>query len=369
MNVLFCNIAWMKYYEGVNEEDKPKNGGSYVDENDYGNECYNFQDYNGKCYGFVMLHGNMNLELHFKETKKHQDFLQDVLVVWVATNDTNETRIVGWYKNATIYREEQYVEAFTNPEFDLCYRIEALAKDCYLLPEQQRTFPIQRAAQTGKGTGMGRANVWYADSSFAKTVLVPNIIEYIDNYNGEFDNFVSTDRILNEVIGENYKVDDYQSLYDQGIKNYEDNSYHEALKFFNTAKLIKETPEVIIGIAKTLFSMKCFNKAILLFEKLVEVGENTVESVRALVSCYDYIGDRKNTIKYCEILLGLLGDSEEVIDEKIFIYIVMFNINISLKDKRNAQEVIDDIKKYSNSQEVRKIIEKMRGIIKKEFNE
>jgi tetratricopeptide (TPR) repeat protein len=359
----------MKNYVGVNDDDKPKNGGSYVDENEYAHECYNFLDYNGKCYGFVMLNGNLNLELHFKQAKKNQDFLKDVLVVWVSTNDTNETRIVGWYKNATVYREGQYVQAFTNSDFDLFYRIEALAKDCYLLPEQQRTFPIQRAAQTGKGTGMGRSNVWYADSSFAKTVLVPKVIDYIDDYNGEFANSVSTDEILNEVMGKNCKIDDYQSLYDEGIKNYDNNSYWEALKFFNTARNIKETPEVVLGVAKSLFSMNCFNKAIPLFKKLVESGENTVEAVKILVSCYDYIGDRKNTIKYCEMLLELLDDSEDRVYEKMFINCVLFYIHILLRDKKNAKGVVDKIIQYSNDEKVKNSIKEMKAIIKKEFNE
>lgn len=100
----------------------------------------------------------------------------------MATNDTNETRIVGWYKNATVYRQEQNIKSFIDEERDLFYRIEALAKDCYLLPEEQRTFPIQRVAQTGKGTGMGRSSIWYGDSEFAKIKLIPEIVEYIDNY-------------------------------------------------------------------------------------------------------------------------------------------------------------------------------------------
>ena len=29
--VIFCEIAWMKYYKGVTEEDRPRNGGSYIE--------------------------------------------------------------------------------------------------------------------------------------------------------------------------------------------------------------------------------------------------------------------------------------------------------------------------------------------------
>jgi len=31
--VVFCNIAWMKNYQGITDEDQPYNGGSFVKEN------------------------------------------------------------------------------------------------------------------------------------------------------------------------------------------------------------------------------------------------------------------------------------------------------------------------------------------------
>ncbi|MCF6466037.1 hypothetical protein [Clostridium sp. Cult2] len=186
MKVLFCNIAWMKYYLGTTEEDKPINAGSYIKENEDGGEIYNFQDYNGYCYGYVMLYGNMALEKHFEGVASNQSSVEDVLVIWVATNENSETRIVGWYKNATVFREEQYGRAFTNHHHDLYYRIKASAKDCYLLPEEQRTFPIERASAVGTGMGMGRSNIWYAESKFAQDILIPKVIDYIENYDGEY---------------------------------------------------------------------------------------------------------------------------------------------------------------------------------------
>lgn len=32
----------MKYYDGMSEDDKPINGGKYIDENGEGSEIYNF---------------------------------------------------------------------------------------------------------------------------------------------------------------------------------------------------------------------------------------------------------------------------------------------------------------------------------------
>lgn len=45
MRVLFCNVAWMRYYNGVTSKDEPRNGGSWVNENQTGAEIYNFTEY------------------------------------------------------------------------------------------------------------------------------------------------------------------------------------------------------------------------------------------------------------------------------------------------------------------------------------
>ena len=40
--VLFCNVAYMKYYIGITEDDFPINGGKYVNEEFDATEKYNF---------------------------------------------------------------------------------------------------------------------------------------------------------------------------------------------------------------------------------------------------------------------------------------------------------------------------------------
>jgi len=48
--------------------------------------------------------------------------------------------------------------------------------------------------------GMGRSNVWYAESQFAQSVLIPKVINYIENYKGKYANIVYSDDVLNQVI-------------------------------------------------------------------------------------------------------------------------------------------------------------------------
>lgn len=45
--IIFCNIAYMKYYKGIIDGvDEPVNGGAYVQETNDAHEAYNF-DFSG----------------------------------------------------------------------------------------------------------------------------------------------------------------------------------------------------------------------------------------------------------------------------------------------------------------------------------
>ena len=55
--VVFCNIAWMKFYSGISDNDQPKNGGAFVKENNDACESFNFYPYNHYCLGYVRAPG------------------------------------------------------------------------------------------------------------------------------------------------------------------------------------------------------------------------------------------------------------------------------------------------------------------------
>ncbi len=97
MRILFCKIASMKYYKGVQEGiDEPHNGGSYVAENGRGMEERNFLSVFDRfeketyCRGFVETKSTVKdrkNELHIEnirgcELLKKEDTVEDVLVVW-----------------------------------------------------------------------------------------------------------------------------------------------------------------------------------------------------------------------------------------------------------------------------------------------
>lgn len=182
---IFCEIAWMKYYCGVTDDDKPINGGKFIDENGEGGEIFNFRPYNHRCYGYVMHYGDeMHLErLATDKALRHSPKIEDVTVIWVATNG-NGCRIVGWYEHAVMYR---YWQCIVDREYD--YNFEAHEKDCYLIDTDDRTFTIPRAPQAGKGKGMGQSQVWYADSEYAQSVFIPKVQKYLDSVRDKCERF------------------------------------------------------------------------------------------------------------------------------------------------------------------------------------
>jgi len=313
MKILFCNIVWMKEYQGITDSDKSKYCGEYVSEQTAGADIFNFSEYNGKCYGYVRNEGDIILPDHlagnFTATSDKDSAAGGVLVVWCAFKDKNTARIVGWYKNALFYREEQYQPSFTNPEYELDYFFEARSGDCYLLPEGQRTFKIERAAKAGKGKGFGRSDIWFADSPYALNELIPEVVKYIESYDGPRVNFVLKDEMIDampqEAISENR-----DDLIQKGFRFFEKEEYPEALSWFNAARRISETPDVLYYTAYCLYHLAAFDKARTLLEKCMTEDSNSRSVLELLAFCSDMTGDWDMTVEYLGKMIELTKEED-----------------------------------------------------------
>ncbi len=210
MKVLFCNIAWMKWYKGYRNNDIPVNGGSYVKETQQGGENDNFWPLVNDCpaiewddgtevnlpqgdicLGFVET-GHMNGESRQLCIDKIQDcsgyksapFLKDVLVVFCATRiGDKHPVVVGWYNHAIVLRN--YVEYGMEDGSVLWKNIICKAEDAVLLPVNERKWRVPRAAK--EKYGFGRSNIWYADYNQSEKVKpwVEDIYDKITKYDGE----------------------------------------------------------------------------------------------------------------------------------------------------------------------------------------
>ncbi|MCH5244780.1 MAG: DUF3883 domain-containing protein, partial [Lentimicrobiaceae bacterium] len=171
MNILFARIGWMIHYTGNTSFDKITGGGAYPDEKKH--EVFNFQNLNGFCYGYVQPPGN-NIELCRinKQLKKTDNFIENVLVVWVSRR-TAGSKIVGWYKNATVYRTYQTLDSkLSKYRNNYGYYIKAKYSDCKLLEHDERIFDVSGL--------FGRAQIRHIDSN--NIGFCKKVITYIRNF-------------------------------------------------------------------------------------------------------------------------------------------------------------------------------------------
>ena len=192
--VLFCKIASMIWYKGVCPKDKPFNGGKYPRETGTCGEDRNFMpvqtDVGEVCFGFVELKrgksgytNQLRIEnIRGANAKSTDAAIDDICVIWCATTDLNETSVIGWYKNATVYREIQELE-YADGDTQW-YNVEAKSENCVLLPRDTRHRHIWDApiAKT-KGYGFGQSMLWYASEPEAEP-FVERLLKNTEEYDG-----------------------------------------------------------------------------------------------------------------------------------------------------------------------------------------
>jgi hypothetical protein len=154
----------MRRYRGPQPSDeKPVGGGSYT-KGELGNEAFNFLPLNGEVLGYfqpqlqplaVRLEHPSTIALGRIEARFKGEELKGVLAVFVATDPKRGgQRIVGWFREATVYRHAQPSSAKERNRFS--YFLKARAENAFLVPETRRAFKIPG----GKGA-FGQANVCY----------------------------------------------------------------------------------------------------------------------------------------------------------------------------------------------------------------
>ena len=172
--MVFCNIGWMSRYRGLTgQPDKIVGGGRYVRENETGHEVCNFLGCNdGHVYGHVeTIRGEVDRQIHIENWGGVGDSLSAVDLIWMATHpDEGGRRVVGWYRNATIFRSRQRFERPPSRQHRLdqidSYRVRALAKDAHLLTIEDRTLAMPR----GPGW-MGQTQWWSPPDQASGEVL------------------------------------------------------------------------------------------------------------------------------------------------------------------------------------------------------
>lgn len=162
--MVLMHVVWMSEYQG--HEHKIFAGGfKWAARSGYGHEMFNFKAIRGHCFGYVevvqrRIKGNTvdpQLRIESLGAPRGSDSVDNVLVVWTAPNPDKRGRtIVGWYKNATVFRHKQQPEphigrarSWDHQVFS--YRVKARAEDCVLLPPERRVLTIPPRTKGKKG--------------------------------------------------------------------------------------------------------------------------------------------------------------------------------------------------------------------------
>lgn len=185
--IVFCNIAWMKWYQGVREDDEPQTGGAYVKKYHDAGEAINFQpftvtpadggpesicylgSYETKMQGETIRRTRIE-RIRGCVLRRTQDYAEHVTVVWCARHpdDSVGTCVVGWYEDATVWRDYQIlpIDEEDGSSWERWFNIQAPADKGVLLPVKERKEPRWRVPRHKAGAstpfGFGQANIWYA---------------------------------------------------------------------------------------------------------------------------------------------------------------------------------------------------------------
>lgn len=176
------------------EIDQPKRGGSYVDTHGEAHECCNFlEDNYGIVYGHVETwKGDENgydaqIRIENLGADKNDTYIDGVNVIWIATHQEGGRRVIGWYKNARVYRERQRHNKNKYPttqhERDKVgsYRITAKQEDIHLIIEDQRHLIINPSKKRKGFPGMN--SIFYPSNYKENNELT----EFLIDLNTEID--------------------------------------------------------------------------------------------------------------------------------------------------------------------------------------
>lgn len=304
MTILFCKAAWLIHYCGEIEPDYA------TDDNE--KFLYHFQDYNGYCYG------RMNEILQIPEESR-----EGVTIVWIAQDEFQEEPvIIGWYKDATIFREEQWEPDKYAIGRELRYHARTKSIDAVLLPEDQRNFVVTEQMR-----------------SHPESIQL--IAHYLENYHGEKANRCYTEQVISYCLkdcGLNH-----EELMEAGDRAIEEEDFYRALLYFNTAFRLKKNIDAIFNIAAMLESLYCFDQAIKVFEKLRELEGNEPDTLDNLLNLYLQTKNYQKALEICDLAQEQAEDQEEVCG----LLCVRTDIYTNLGEKEKAIACLEFVLQHS----------------------
>jgi 5-methylcytosine-specific restriction endonuclease McrA len=205
---LFCKIGWMNYYEGLRPDDKITGGGKYVRNNSRGVEMCNFVvDWVGQIYGAVNITRSgedKTIDIDKLGAANAESVVCDVF--FFSTPPTKGQRIVGCYKNATVYRHYQQIPKTAKVHRANkigVYNLRCAIGDSFLIPVRTR-FDDPLIIPSGDGYP-STTQIWYADKT-KNQAFVKRVREYIERLSNDPNEESGGDDIQEYVWSEGRKT-------------------------------------------------------------------------------------------------------------------------------------------------------------------
>ena len=313
MYIIFCNIAYLRYYDGrIAGEINPTTGGRWVQENEDAHEKWNFLNMDGKCYGFVKA---IEEEFHiekFDEKYRHFDETNNVFVIWCAAHPQRGTVIVGWYENAIANRFLKEMRCTPASGIERYYWFECSAEDAYLLPEDERTFTMGRAAKDGIGKGFGQSNIWFGESAYAKEDVIPKVLEFINSHREDRINIL-TKEFLD--TGDKTPLTKEEEEYANELT---DDQNLEYLPFGYRIYANNPTADNAYAVAVALNNCYQYSMAIPWFEKTVELDPDDIYARGKLAYIYQQLEMYDKSTETVKDLLDRISDEEADLRDELY---------------------------------------------------
>ena len=173
MPILVCRIAWMPFYQDTKEP--AYSGDSWVAAGNMPFEAVNFLSVNDFYYGFVAIQSAKNININRLGGNADDDQVEGILVVFCAPHPaTGNLLVVGWYKNATVYR--RWID---RPDSEPVRFVRFVSDEATLVEEANRGFVIPRATDGLDVGGIGIAPIWYGLNDNDAERFVISLNQYI----------------------------------------------------------------------------------------------------------------------------------------------------------------------------------------------
>lgn len=345
MNVLILNVPFYTNYNGIEDENLNKYDKFFKEKKGENPEIYNFQDYNGNCYGYISAKdGVINLcKINFKNDESL--LFKNILVLWVYKSE-NEYNLLGWYKNAEVFKYLQKKISLPSVGRDLYFNIKAKSKDCFLLNPLDRNFKLNI-------TFPKDTNILLKDENDIKEAL-----NFINTYNKKRFNIVYDKKILNQSI--EFAPNNPISLAKRAsIFMHNEMNFLEAIKFFNSAIYYKDTLSLqqVLNIkyekALCLQMLNCFDYAINEFEEILNISNYNFNIYKNLIYLYFITENFEKAIHICNKIIKNeknIPTNKEILEEincfKAEAYIYTNNLY-------KANQILNNIVKFTENEKLK----------------